>query len=140
MILGWFDPILGIGSRVTERNFIWLTLNSTSLSKMPCIFDKCWLRQEFSCFLHSQQYLFLGSFLGFLLFLTVVSCFFLKYGFCNKSFRKDEPLTSWTLLQHICPYFWAWLLNTIAKQICCQSVQLVRVSSFRNDFVAKSIL
>ena len=21
----------------------------------------------------------------------------LKYGFCNKSFRKDEPLTSWTL-------------------------------------------
>ena len=22
---------------------------------------------------------------------------FLKYGFCNKSFRKDEPLTSWTL-------------------------------------------
>ena len=38
----------------------------------------------------------------------------LKYGFCNKSFRKDEPLTSWTLLQHICPHFWAWLLNTIA--------------------------
>ena len=34
----------------------------------------------------------------------------LKYGFCNKSFRKDEPLTSWTLLQHICPHFWAWLL------------------------------
>ena len=27
---------------------------------------------------------------------------------CNKSFRKDEPLTSWT--QHICPHFWAWLL------------------------------
>ena len=34
----------------------------------------------------------------------------LKYGFCNKSFRKDEPLTSSTLLQHICPHFWAWLL------------------------------
>ena len=34
----------------------------------------------------------------------------LKYGFCNKSFRKDETLTSWTLLQHICPHFWAWLL------------------------------
>ena len=32
----------------------------------------------------------------------------LKYGFCNKSFRKDEPLTSWTLLQHICPHFWEW--------------------------------
>ena len=38
----------------------------------------------------------------------------LKYGFCNKSFRKDEPLTSWTLLKHNHPHFWAWLLNTIA--------------------------
>ena len=38
----------------------------------------------------------------------------LKYGFYNKSSRKDEPLTSWTLLQHIYPHFWAWLLNTIA--------------------------
>ena len=34
--------------------------------------------------------------------------------FVTKSFRKDETLTSWTLLQHICPQFWAWLLNTIA--------------------------
>ena len=34
----------------------------------------------------------------------------LKYEFCNKSFWKDEPLTSWALLQHICPHFWAWLL------------------------------
>ena len=25
----------------------------------------------------------------------------LKYGFCNKSFRKDEPLTSWTLFSNI---------------------------------------
>ena len=24
----------------------------------------------------------------------------LKYGFCNKSFRKDETLTSWTLVEH----------------------------------------
>ena len=34
----------------------------------------------------------------------------LNYGFCKKSFREDETLTSWTLLQHICPHFWAWLL------------------------------
>ena len=34
--------------------------------------------------------------------------------FVTKSFRKDETLTSWTLSQHICPHFWAWLLNTIA--------------------------
>ena len=33
--------------------------------------------------------------------------------FVTKSFRKDETLTSWTLLQHICPHFWACLLNTI---------------------------
>ena len=41
----------------------------------------------------------------------------LKYGFCNKSFRKDETLTSWTLLQPICPHFWAWLpfSNSCAK-------------------------
>ena len=30
--------------------------------------------------------------------------------FVTKSFRKDETLTSWPLLQHICPQFWAWLL------------------------------
>ena len=30
--------------------------------------------------------------------------------FVTKSFRKDETLTSWPLLQHICPHFWAWLL------------------------------
>ena len=34
--------------------------------------------------------------------------------FVTKSFRKNETLTSWTLLQHICPHFWAWLPNTIA--------------------------
>ena len=34
--------------------------------------------------------------------------------FVTKSFWKDETLTSWTLLQHICPHFWAWFLNTIA--------------------------
>ena len=30
------------------------------------------------------------------------------------SLRKNETLTGWTLLQHICLHFWAWLLNTIA--------------------------
>ena len=30
--------------------------------------------------------------------------------FVTSHFGKDEPLTSWTLLQHICPHFWAWLL------------------------------
>ena len=34
--------------------------------------------------------------------------------FVTKSFHRDETLTSWTLLQYICPHFWAWLLNTIA--------------------------
>ena len=34
--------------------------------------------------------------------------------FVTKSFRKDETLSSWTLLQHICSRFWAWLPNIIA--------------------------
>ena len=42
--------------------------------------------------------------------MTGVSSCLLKYGFCNKSFRKNETLTSWTLLQHIFPHFWGWLL------------------------------
>ena len=60
--------------------------------------------------------------------------------FVTKTFRKDETLTSWTLLQHICPHFWAWLLNTIANhaqkwgQICWKSVQLDRIAFFRSDF------
>ena len=41
---------------------------------------------------------------------SAVPSHLLKYGFCNKSFRKDEPLTSLTLLQNICPHFWAGLL------------------------------
>ena len=39
----------------------------------------------------------------------------LEYGFCNKSFWKDKPLTSWTLFQHICPHFWVGLLGAIAN-------------------------
>ena len=29
------------------------------------------------------------------------------------SLRESETLTGWTLSQHICLHFWAWLLNTI---------------------------
>ena len=41
--------------------------------------------------------------------------------FLTKSFQKDELLTSWTLLQHICPHFWAWLLNTIERTYICET-------------------
>ena len=34
----------------------------------------------------------------------------LKYQFWKKSLRKKATLSSWTLYQHICPLFWAWLL------------------------------
>ena len=34
----------------------------------------------------------------------------LKYQFWKKSLRKNATLSSWTLFQHICPHFWAWLL------------------------------
>ena len=40
----------------------------------------------------------------------------LKYGFCKKSFRKNQTLTCWTLL-------------------AAKSVQRVRVSFFRSDFL-----
>ena len=45
---------------------------------------------------------------------SAVPSHLLKYGFCNKSFRKDEPLTSLTLFQHICSNFWVGLLGAIA--------------------------
>ena len=62
-----------------------------------------------------------------------------KYGFCNKSFRKDEPLTSWTLLEEN-----IILYNVLIRgeSSCCnfgwlddKYVQLVRGSSFRNDLL-----
>ena len=34
----------------------------------------------------------------------------LKYQFWKKSLRKNETLAGWTLSQHICLHFWAWLL------------------------------
>ena len=34
----------------------------------------------------------------------------LKYQFWKKSLPKNATLSSWTLFQHICPHFWAWLL------------------------------
>ena len=42
--------------------------------------------------------------------LSILHAVLLKFGFCKKSLRKNETLTSWTLLQHICPHFWSWLL------------------------------
>ena len=51
----------------------------------------------------------------------------LKYGFCNKSFWKNETLASWTLLQQICPHFWAWLLNTKAIKPKSEDKYVVKV-------------
>ena len=50
----------------------------------------------------------------------------LKYGFCTKSLRKDETLTRWTL-------FWAYLSSILGG--FAVAVQLLRVSSFRSDFL-----
>ena len=64
----------------------------------------------------------------------------LKYGFCNKSLQKDEPLTRWTL-------FWAylpWLLGGYAvapthDKYAQKSVQRVRGSSFLLSYFRKEI-
>ena len=80
--------------------------------------------------------------------------YLLKYGFCNKSFRKDEPLTSWTLfstyllskLDSPSPMFWLeenlLLSNVLIRgesnfddKYVEKSVQLVRGSSFWNDLL-----
>ena len=47
--------------------------------------------------------------------------------FVTSHFGKDEPLTSWTLWQHICPHFWAWLLNTIAITPISEDKYVVKV-------------
>ena len=61
----------------------------------------------------------------------------LKYGFCNKSFWKEEPLTSWTLLQHICLHFWTWLLLYSVIKPKSENKYVVKVF---NWLVTKSIL
>ena len=61
----------------------------------------------------------------------------LKYGFCNKSFRKDEPLTSWTLFS---TYVFS-KLDALSPNVLIRgekSVQLVRGSFFRNDLLQNS--
>ena len=42
--------------------------------------------------------------------------FLFKIVFCKENAKVpilNGKMQLWTLLQHICPYFWAWLLNTI---------------------------
>ena len=57
--------------------------------------------------------------------------------FVTKSFRKDETLTSWTLLQHICPHFWAWLLNTIAITPKSEDKYVVKVFNWSEFHVSE---
>ena len=67
----------------------------------------------------------------------------LKYGFCKKSLRKNDQLNTFaTYLSSLLGVIAIVFSNHAQKwgQICCKSGQLVRVSSFRNDFVTKSIL
>ena len=51
----------------------------------------------------------------------------LKYGFCRKSPRKNETLTSWTLLAHF--------YSGSAQIQWAKSVQLVRVTFFLSYFL-----
>ena len=93
----WFDG----NSKIDKR--------STQNLKTDCLFTI----QNYRQFFFLSQLMFWFQLNWEFMYLSAD----LKYGFCNKSFRKDEPLTSWTLLQHInCPHFWAWLLNTTLLQ------------------------
>ena len=70
----------------------------------------------------------------------------LKYGFCNKviseRWNSDELNTFTTYLSSLLGVISIVFSNHAQKwgQICCKSVQLARISSFRNDFITKSIL
>ena len=62
----------------------------------------------------------------------------LKYGLCKKSLRKNESLTSWTLLALF--FSRSALISTDLEKKWAKSVQLVRVSFFRSDFVQNHTL
>ena len=48
----------------------------------------------------------------------------LKYGFCDKSFQKDEPLTSWTL-------FSTYLSSKLDSPLI-KTLERIRFSSYQN--------
>ena len=60
--------------------------------------------------------------------------------FVTKSFRKDETLTSWTLLRHICPHFWAWLLNIIVITPKSEDKNVVKVFSWSEFHLSEMTL
>ena len=60
--------------------------------------------------------------------------------FLTKSFRKDETLTSWPLLQHICPDFLTWLLNTIAITPKSEDKYVVKVVNWSEFHLSEMTL
>ena len=64
---------------------------------------------------------------------SIMSTLLLKYGFCKKSLRKNETLISWTLLAHF--FSRSVLISADLEKKWAKSVQLVRVSFFRSDFL-----
>ena len=60
--------------------------------------------------------------------------------FVTKSFRKDETLTSLTLLQHICPNFWAWLLLYSAIRPKSEDKYIVKVFNWSEFHLSEMTL
>ena len=60
--------------------------------------------------------------------------------FVTKSFRKDETLTSWTLSQHICPHFWAWLLLSSAITPKSEDKYVVKVFNWSEVHLSEMTL
>ena len=125
-------------------NFLWVVLwTLRHILSYFTKFDSFWLIVflQFASFIH-------------LIFskrakCTCKYCFIyisLKHGFCNKSFRKDEPLTSWTLFStYLSSKLDSPLIKTLERENlilminmlkkCSTCVHLVRVSSFRNNLL-----
>ena len=54
--------------------------------------------------------------------------------------RKDETLTIWTLLQHICSHFWAWLLLYSAITPKSEDKYVVKVFNWSEFHLSKMTL
>ena len=61
----------------------------------------------------------------------------LKYQFWKKSLRKNVTLVGWTLSQHICLYFWAWLLLYSAITPKCEDKYVQKCSTCQSFIFPK---
>ena len=95
-----FEEVTNFPFTLSSIYIVKSSLNYRSLRGRPEIVK--------SLFLDQPQVCLQRVFLYFYLLPPMAA--HLKYQFWKKSLGKNVTLSSWTLFQHICPHFWAWLL------------------------------